>query len=148
MLCYEITDKMQSGNNDRFTVHAFKRNSACNKIIYFIMCGVRFKESQTRTKKSVVAIMTKIFGNGTKGQERFTFVDCGSGATVRVFPYPPTRPHVYAYPRTFSFFSRFLETVSCTRFWVIYFYGFERRDGVEKEREKKTRAHTHQTHAV
>jgi hypothetical protein len=60
-----------------------------------------------------------------------TIVDCGSGAAVHVF--------------SLSFFSRFSEMVSCTRFWVIYFYGFERGDGVEKGRKIHiyARAHKH-----
>lgn len=47
-------------------MHAFKRISACNKTIYFIICRDCLKEF--RHEKSVVAIMTKILGNGTKGQ--------------------------------------------------------------------------------
>lgn len=58
--------------------YIFKRISACNKIIYFIMCGVRFENSGT--KKSVVAIMTEFLGNGTKGQ-----TDCGPAVAARRF---------------------------------------------------------------
>lgn len=76
--------------------------------------------------------MTEILGNGTKGQN--DIVNCGSSATAL----PRDGPCFFS----FSFFSRFLETVSCTRFWVIYFYGFERGDGVEKGRKKYTHTHT------
>lgn len=87
-----------------------------------------------------------------------TIVDCGSGEmTVAArrglcfyslspalsLPLILTRSIAPALSSFSFFFSRFSETVSCTRFWVIYFYGFERGDGVEKERKKKIHARTH-----
>jgi len=96
-----------------------------------------FLRIQTQ-KSPLQQLWRKILGNCITQRVRRMIADCGGAGR---------HDAVCVFSLSFSpFFSRFSETVSCTRFWVIYFYGFERGDGVEKGRKNtRLRARTHCT---
>lgn len=110
------------GNIKRYT--SFKRISACNKIIYFIMCGFVYKNSGT--KKSVVSNYDRNCRKWYKGSDRLwtAVARCDDGSCFF----------------SFSFFRDSRKRSAAHVFGLFIFMDLKEETGLKKK-EKNTHSH-------